>query len=196
MCRDNQHLRTNSGKQDGGGERGRQPISFRSCEHTDQKAAQAASGPPGPLSRCEDEAHRGQAEGGHKQSKVEQTGVRVVQSQDDLASQRREEVGKLQEDRSKAVLAKAISEATAAVVKASAEAQSYIADVRKGRDGTLSSGMNSPIEQFEKSTEAILRTPQRRTSHRVSESDDDDEERGTRMRSRSPRLVTNRKDPV
>ena len=36
-----------------GGERGRQPISFRSCvedsEHTDQKAAQVASAPPGPL---------------------------------------------------------------------------------------------------------------------------------------------------
>ena len=42
----------NSGKQDGRdfdkrcGERGRQPISFRSCEHTDQKAAQMASAPP------------------------------------------------------------------------------------------------------------------------------------------------------
>ena len=52
----NPRLRTNSGKQDGrdfnnqGGERGRQPISFRSCEHTDQKAAQVAIAPPGQLS--------------------------------------------------------------------------------------------------------------------------------------------------
>ena len=44
------------GKQDGrdfnkrGGERGRQPISFRSCEHTDQRAAQVASAPPGQFS--------------------------------------------------------------------------------------------------------------------------------------------------
>ena len=52
-------LRANSGKQDGrdfndqGGERGRRPISFRSCvedsEHTDQKAAQVVSAPSGPL---------------------------------------------------------------------------------------------------------------------------------------------------
>ena len=61
MSRDNPRLRTNHCKQDGrdfnhrGGERGRQPISFRSCEHADQKAAQVASAPPGPLSRCEDE---------------------------------------------------------------------------------------------------------------------------------------------
>ena len=157
-------MRTNSGKQDG-------PISFRSCEHTDQKAAQVASAPQGPLSRCEDEAHGDQAEGGQKQSKVEQTRVRVVQSQDDPASQRREEVGKLQEDRSKAVIAKAISEATKAVEKASADGQSYIAEVREGSDGTLSSRMNSPIEQFEKSTEAILSTPLRRTGHRGSESE-------------------------
>ena len=38
-------------------------------------------------------------------------------SQDDPASQRREEVGKLQEDRSKTVISKAISEATTAVEK-------------------------------------------------------------------------------
>ena len=52
-------LRANSGKQDGrdfndrGGERGRWPISFRSCvqdsERTDQKAAQVVSAPSGPL---------------------------------------------------------------------------------------------------------------------------------------------------
>ena len=56
----NPRLRANSGKQDGrdfnnrGGERGRQPTSFRSCvedsEHTDQKTAQVASAPPGLLS--------------------------------------------------------------------------------------------------------------------------------------------------
>ena len=44
--------------------------------------------------------------------------MRMVRSQDDHASQRRDEVGKLQEDRSKAVIAKAISEATKAVEKA------------------------------------------------------------------------------
>ena len=48
---------------------------------------------------------------------MEQTRVRVVHSQDDPASQRREEVGKLQEDRSKAVIAKTIAEATKAVEK-------------------------------------------------------------------------------
>ena len=97
---------------------------------------------------------------------MEQTRVLVVQSQDDLACQRGKEVGKLQEDRSNAVIAKTIAEATKAVEKASAEAQSYIAEVREGSDGTLSSRKNSPIEQFEKSTEAILSTQQRRTSHR------------------------------
>ena len=48
--------------------------------------------------------------------------MRMAQSQDDPASQRREEVGKLQEDRSKAVIANALSEATKAVEKASTEA--------------------------------------------------------------------------
>ena len=52
------------------------------------------------------------------------------------------------------MIAKAISEATEALEKANAEAQSYIAEVREGSDGTLSSRMNNPIEQFEKSTEA------------------------------------------
>ena len=146
---------------------GGQPISFRSCEHTDQKAAHLASAPPGPLSRCEDEAHGDQAEGGQKQNKVEQTRVQAVQSQEDPASQRREEVGKLQEDRSKAVIAIAIPEATEAVEKASAEVQSNIAEVCEG-SGKPSSRMSS---QFEKSTEAILNSPQRRTSHRGSESE-------------------------
>ena len=49
--------------------------------------------------------------------------MRLAESQDDSASQRTEEVGKLQEDRSKAVTATAISEATKAVEKASTEAQ-------------------------------------------------------------------------
>ena len=52
------------------------------------------------------------------------------------------------------MVAKAIPEATNAVEKASTEAQSYTAEVRKGSDGTLSRRMSSPIEQFEKSTEA------------------------------------------
>ena len=54
---------------------------------------------------------------------MNQTQMRLAQSQDDSASQRTEEVGKLQEDRSKAVTAKATSEATKAVEKASTEAQ-------------------------------------------------------------------------
>ena len=118
---------------------------------------------------------------------------------DDPASQRREEVGKLQEDRSKAVIAKAISEATEAVEKASPEAQSYTADVREGSDGTLPSRMSSPTEQFEKSTEAMLSTPQRRTSHRGSESEhvaSHRAKRGTTMRPRSPRPVTDMRNPV
>ena len=93
----------------------------------------------------------------------------MVRSQYDPASQRREEVGKLQEDHSKAVIAKTIAEATNAVEKAGTEAQSKTAEVREGSDGTLSSRMNSPTEQFEKSTEAILSTQQRRTSHRGRE---------------------------
>ena len=90
-------LRANSGKQDGrdfnkrGGELGRQPISFRSCvedsEHTDQKAAQVASAPPG--SDVKNEGHGGQAEGGQKRSKVDQTQMRMVQSQDDFATAKR-----------------------------------------------------------------------------------------------------------
>ena len=118
------------GKRDGrdfnkrGGERGRQPISFRSCEHTDQRAAQVASAPPGQFSDVKTKLMEvSQAEGGQKQSKVDQTQMRMAQSQDGPASQRREEVGKLQEDRSKAVIAKTISEATKAVEKASTEAQ-------------------------------------------------------------------------
>ena len=91
----------------------------------------------------------------------------MVQSQEPAKTRGRQ----AQEDRSKAVIAKAISEATDAVEKASAEAQCYVAEVREGSDGTLSSRMNRQIEQFEKSTEAILSTPQRRTSHRGSESE-------------------------
>ena len=67
----------------------------------------------------------------------------MVHSQDDFACQR--VVGKLQDDHSKAVVAKAISEAT--------EAVEATAEVRKGSGGTVSSRMSSPIEQFEKSTE-------------------------------------------
>ena len=80
--------------------------------------------------------------------------MRMAQPQEDPASQRRDEVGKLQEDRSKAVIAKAISEATKAVEKASTEAQSCTAEVREGSGGELSSRMSSPIEQLENSTEA------------------------------------------
>ena len=70
-----------------------------------------------------------------------------------LASEERR-WGSCRRDRSKAVIAKAISEATKAVEKASAEAQSCTAGVREGSDGTLSSPMSSPIDKFEKSTES------------------------------------------
>ena len=79
---DNPRLRANSGNKDGrsfnnrGGERGQQPISFRSCvkdsEHTEEKVAQVASAPPGPLVRCEDEAYGDQAE---RWTKTEQGGA-------------------------------------------------------------------------------------------------------------------------
>ena len=101
--------------------------------------------------------------------------MRMVQSQDDPASQQRDEVDKLQEDRSKAVIAKAISEATEAVEQASAEAQSYTADVREGSDGKLSSRMSSPINQFEKSSESE-HVARHHAKHEEVESDDDGEE--------------------
>ena len=100
-------LRATSGKQDGrdfnnrGGERGRQPISFRSCQRTDQKAAQVASAPPGQLSDLKTKLMVTRQKVKQEQSKVDQTQMRMAQSQDDPASQRRDEVGKLQEDRSK-----------------------------------------------------------------------------------------------
>ena len=72
--------------------------------------------------------------------------MRMAQSQDDIVSKRKTEVGTLQEDRSKAVIANVIAEATKAVEEANAEVQIY----RGGSDGTLSSRRNSPIEPFEK----------------------------------------------
>ena len=115
--------------------------------------------------------------------------MRLVQSQDDLASQRREGVGKLLEDRSKAVIAKAISEATKAVDMASAEAQSYTAGGREGSDGKLSSRMSSPIEQvrevnrseitvFRRGGRESEHVARHHAKHEESESDDDDEESG------------------
>ena len=143
-----------------GGERGRQPISFRSCvedsEHTDQKAAQVPSAPPGPLADVKTKL---------KEVDRNRAGWSYSDASGSFAG-RREQVGRLQEDRGKAVIAKTIAEATKAVEKASAEAQSFSAEVREGSDGTLSSRVNSPIEQFEKSSEAILST-----SHRGRESE-------------------------
>ena len=130
-------------------------------EHTDQQAAQVASAPP--VVRGEDEAHGDQAEGGQKQSNMDRTIP---------ASQRREEAGKLQEDRSKAVIAKAIAEAPKAVEKASAEAQSYTAEICEGSDDKLSSRMISPIEQFWKSIETNLSISQKMM--RDEESDEDE----------------------
>ena len=57
--------------------------------------------------------------------------MRMVQSKNDLASQRREEADKLQENRSKAVIAKAISEATKHVEKTCSEAQSVPSESAK-----------------------------------------------------------------
>ena len=70
--------------------------------------------------------------------------MRMAQSQDDPASQGTEEAGKPQENRSKAVIAKAISEATKAVEKASAEA--HTGGVHEGSDGKLFSRMSRPNE--------------------------------------------------
>ena len=97
-----------------------------------------------------------------KQSKVDQTWIRVAQSQDDPASQRREEIGELQEDRSKAVIAKAIAEATKAVEKTSVRGlRVFPPKSAKARHAI----QPNPIEQFEKSAEAILSTPQSESEH-------------------------------
>ena len=87
----------------------------------------------------------------------------MAQSEDDLASQRREEV-------SKAVIAKTNAEATKVVEKANAESQSYTFEVLEGSDGKLSSRMNSQVEQLKKSIQAIFSTQQRLTNHRGRES--------------------------
>ena len=137
--------------------------------------------------------------------------MRIVQSQDDLASPRREVVGKLLEDRSKAVIAKAISEATKAVVKASAEAQSYTAGGREGSDGKLSSRMSSPIEQVREVNRSEI-TVYRRGGRVVEDVKANmlqgimqstrkvkamtTTKRVARMRPRRPRPATIRKDPV
>ena len=91
---DNPCLRANSGKQDGRDfndmERGRRPISFRSCvedsERTDQKSAQVVSAVRA-VGRCEDDARGDQAEKGQGQSKVEQTRVQVVQLKDEITAE-------------------------------------------------------------------------------------------------------------
>ena len=195
----------NSGKQDGrdfnnrDGERGRQPISFRSCaedsENTGQKSRTSSERAARTVVRSEDYTHGDQAEGGHKQSNVDQTQIPVVHSQDDPASQRRKEAGKLQEDRSKAVIAKAIAEATKAVEKTSVrKLKVFPAEVREGNDSTLSSRMNTAIEQFEKSTEAILSTPQSESEHVTRHHAKAQVKAMTRMRPRSPRPVTNRRN--
>ena len=99
-----------------GGERGRQPISFRSCvedsEHRDQKAAQVASAPPGPLSEVKTKPT--------EIGQVDRNRARWIRLGYEWFGRRtilpaRQETGKLQEDRSKAVIAKAIAEATKAV---------------------------------------------------------------------------------
>ena len=90
------------------------------------------------------------------------------------------------------MIAKAISEATKAVEKASAEAQSYTAGGREGSDGKLSSRMSSPIEQVREVNRSEITVYRRggrvvedvkanmlqgiMQMHEESESDDDDEE--------------------
>ena len=103
--------------------------------NTDQKAAQVASAPPGPLSDVETKLMEIRQKVERNRARWSRHGYEWFSRR----SQRRHEEGKLQEDRSKAVIAKAISEATDAVEKASAEAQSYLAEVREGSDGTLPS---------------------------------------------------------
>ena len=172
----------------------------RSLEDTDQNAAQVASAPPGQMSDVKTkltvirQVDRNRAR--WIKLRCEWLSRRTIL----LASEERR-WGSCRRDRSKAVIAKAISEATKAVEKASAEAQSCTAGVREGSDGTLSSPMSSPIDKFEKSTEAILSMPQRRTSRRGRESGHVARhhamhERVTRMRSRSARPVTNLRNPV
>ena len=112
-------VRRNSGKQDG------REFNNRGGEVDHSTSVSEVANPHRWRARRQDRSRdvktklMDQAEGGQKQSKVEQTLVRVAQSQDDPAGQRRDEVGNLQEDRSKAVIAKAISEATKAVEKSS-----------------------------------------------------------------------------
>ena len=115
------------------------------------------------------------------------------------------EVGKLQEDRSKAVIANDIAVATKAVEKASAEAQSCTAAVRQSSDGKLSSRMSSPIEQVrdvnrsnpqctaeedESSNTWSEYVARHHAKHEESESDDDDE------KSDEDATVTNLRNPV
>ena len=136
--------------------------------------------------------------------------MRMVQSQDDFAGQQRDEVGKL-EDRSKAVISKAISEATKAVEKASTEAQSFTTEVREGSDGKLSSRMSSPIAQVREAYRSVITVYRR--GGRVVEDVKANMLRGimqstrkvkamtttkrvTRMSPRSPRPVTDLRNPI
>ena len=144
---------------------------MKDSEHTDQKVAQVASAPPGPLVRCEDEAHGDQAERWTNRAGWSGLGYEWFLRRTTLLASEREEVCKLQEDRSNAEIEKTAAEATKAVEKATTEAQSCTAEVHEGSDGTLSSRMNSPTEQFEKSNEAILSRQHSRTSHRGRESE-------------------------
>ena len=120
--------------------------------------------------------------------------MRMAQSQDDPAIQRRDVVGKFQEDRSNAVIAKAISEATKAVEKASTEAQSYTVQVRERSDGALSSRMTSPIERVVQDAKANMLQGIVHSTRKVKAMTTT--KRVTRMRPRSPRPVTNLRNPV
>ena len=90
-----------------------------------------------------------------------------------------------------ALIAKAISEATEAVEKAGTEVQSYTAEVREGSDGKLSSRMSSrelnrsEITVYRRGGRVVEDVKAMTTTKTV-----------TRMRPRSPRPVTNQRNPV
>ena len=192
----NQRLRTNSRKQDGrdfnhrGGERGRQPISSRSCEHTDQKVAQVARARQ--LIDVKTKFMVIRLQVNRNRARWIRLRCKVVQSQDDGSEQRR------QARRSKAVIAKAISEATKSEEKTSVEAQSYTATVLEGSDDKLPSRMSSPTE-WAKSQYAEEEDDSSRTWKRLKGIMQRTEKveamtttmRVTRMRPRSPRPVRN-----
>ena len=114
--------------------------------------------------------------------------MRMAQSQDRPASQQRDEVGKLQEARSKAVIAKAFSEATKAVEKASKtpneQSDRTIRELKRSeitenrRGGRVVEDVKANMLQG--ITQNTMKVKAKSTTKRV-----------TRIKPRSPPLVTN-----